>query len=127
MQVRGDETGFPVGDVSGVPVVTVPEEVDITTAQALRAALVQAAARGSGTFVVDMTGTRFCDSAAIHALIDAHKRARAEGGQVLLAVSGTAVPRIFALTGIDQVVPCFPGLAEALANIPSLETSAETP
>jgi anti-sigma B factor antagonist len=115
------ETGFPVGDVSGVSVVAAPEEIDITNAAELRVALLQAAERGSGAFVVDMTRTRFCDSAGIHALVEAHTRARAGGGQVALAVSGTSVPRIFALTGIDRVLPCFPSLAEALASVPAAE------
>ena len=53
---------FPVEVAGGVPVVTVPEEVDITNAEGLRSALLQAAATGPGALVVDMTRTRFCDS-----------------------------------------------------------------
>ena len=115
------ETGFPVGDASGVPVVVAPEEVDITNADELRAALRQAATRGPGAFVVDLTSTTFCDSAGVHALVEAYKRARAEGGQVLVAVSGRSVPRILALTGVDRMLPCFPSLAEALASVPAAE------
>jgi len=109
------ETGFPVEDLSGVPVVVAPEEIDVTNAEEL------AAARGPGAFVVDMTHTRFCDSAGIHALVDAYTKARAEGGQVVLAVSGTSVPRIFSLTGIDKMLRCFPSLDEALASVPAVE------
>jgi anti-sigma B factor antagonist len=115
------DVGFPVELVQGVPVVAAPEEIDITNAEGLRAALDRAAGYGSRTLVVDLTRTRFCDSAAIHALVDAHKRARAEGGQVLLALSGTAVPRIFEITGVDQVLPRFDSVAEALAHIPAAE------
>ena len=114
--------GFPVELVRGVPVVTAPEEVDITNADGLRAALLKAAgaeADGHPAFVVDMTRTRFCDSAGIHALVEAHKRAQAAGGQVVLAMSGTAVPRIFSLTGVDQVIPSFDSLAEALRHTPA--------
>jgi anti-anti-sigma factor len=127
MQMR--EVSFPVELVQGVPVVAAPEEIDITNAAGLRAALLTAAghdadedaaggseAGGHGTFVVDMTRTRFCDSAGIAALVGAHKRAQAEGGRVLLAVSGTAVPRIFELTGIDRIIPSFTSLEEALAE-----------
>ena len=46
---------FPVEMVSGVPVVTVPEEIDITSAPELRSALLEAAAYGRGTLVVDMS------------------------------------------------------------------------
>jgi hypothetical protein len=53
------EASFPVQVVGGVPVVTAPEEIDITNAAGLRAALLEAAAHGSGTLVVDMTQTQF--------------------------------------------------------------------
>ena len=45
--------------VSGVPVVAAPEEIDITNAGALRSAVLEAAAYGHGTLVVDMTVTGF--------------------------------------------------------------------
>ena len=118
------EDSFPVELVRGVPVVTVPEEIDITNADGLRAGLVKAAgleaagleAAGHPAFVVDMTRTRFCDSAGIATLIEAHKRAQAAGGQLLLAMSGAAVPRIFSLTGVDRVIPSFTSLEKALAH-----------
>jgi anti-anti-sigma factor len=127
MQMR--EVSFPVELVRGVPVVAASEEIDITNAAGLRTALLKAARHDAGgdeaggseagghrTFVVDMTRTRFCDSAGIAALVGAHKRAQAEGGRVLLAVSGAAVPRIFELTGIDRIIPSFTSLEEALAE-----------
>ena len=80
------EASFPVEVVGGVPVVTAPEEIDITNAAGLRAALLQAAAHGSGTLVVDMSRTQFCDSAGLNVLVRAHKRAQAEGGEVLLVI-----------------------------------------
>ena len=73
------EPGFAVRITRGVPVVIAPDEIDITNAAALRAALLHAAARPGPALVVDMTRTRFCDCAGLHALIGAHKRARAEG------------------------------------------------
>lgn len=113
------EDMFPVEVVEGVPVVAAPEEIDITNAEALRSALVTAAADGHGTLVVDMTGTQFCDSSGLHTLIAAHKRAEAEGREVLLVIPSTAVLRVFALTGMDRVIPNFTSLAEALAQAPA--------
>jgi anti-sigma B factor antagonist len=107
---------LPVEVVMGVPVVTVPEEVDVTNTAALRQALLAAAADGFPALVVDMTRTRFCDSAGLRVLVCAHKRARAAGGEVLLAVPGAAVLRVLAITGIDQVIPNFSSLDEALAH-----------
>ena len=61
-----------------VPVVRAPEEIDITNADGLHETLVEAAAYGHGTFVVDMTGTRFCDSSGLHVLTRTARRHRRE-------------------------------------------------
>jgi anti-sigma B factor antagonist len=109
------DAGFSAEVIRGVPVVTTPEDVDITNASGLRAALLQSAVRGPGALVVDMTRTQFCDTAGLHALVAAHKRARASGGRVLLVLPDATVLRIFAITGLDHVIPNFPSLEEALA------------
>jgi anti-sigma B factor antagonist len=110
-----DVVVFPFETISGMPVVITPEEIDITNADGLRGALLRAAAQGRRTYVVDMTRTRFCDSAGIHALLGAHSRARAEGGEVRLVVTGPAVRRILAIMAIDRLMPVFERLDEALA------------
>jgi anti-sigma B factor antagonist len=107
---------FPVELVSGVPVVRAPEEIDITNAADLRSALLAAAADGPGTLVADLTRTRFCDSSGLHALLAAHKRALAEGGELRLVISRVAVLRIFAITSVDRMIPNFTSLDEALAH-----------
>jgi anti-sigma B factor antagonist len=109
---------FPVEMVGGVPVVTAPEEIDITNAPELGSAFLEAAADRPGTLVADMTRTRFCDSSGLHALLAAHKRAQAEGGELLLVIPSTAVLRVFAVTGIDRMIPNFTSLDDALAHTP---------
>jgi anti-anti-sigma factor len=121
------EASFPVEVVGGVPVVTAPEEIDITNAAGLRAALLEAAAHGSGTLVADMAQTQFCDSAGLHVLVRAHKRARADGGQLLLVICAAAVLRIFAVTGIDHLIPTFPTLEQALAPAPAVPDFTSPP
>jgi anti-sigma B factor antagonist len=112
--------------VNGVPVVAAPEEIDVTNADWLRAVLLEAAARGHETFVVDMTRTQFCDSAGLGVLVRAHSRALAEGGELRLVIPASAmVLRVFALTGIDQVIPNFPSLYEAV--VPAPATVPRTP
>jgi anti-anti-sigma factor len=103
----------------GVPVVTAPGEIDVTAAGQLRAMLAAWVGRRHTTVVVDMTGTHFCDSAGLTVLVRAHKQALAEGGglRVVLPASGT-VPRLFTVTGLDQVIPHFTGLERALAQVP---------
>lgn len=109
------DTGFLVETTSGVPVVVTPEEIDITNAARLRGALLEAATMSHGTLVVDLSQTQFCDTAGIHALVSAYKRAQAERGEVLLVITTPTVLRIFALTGLDHVIPHFGSRGEALA------------
>ena len=110
------DAGFQVEMVSGVPVVRAPEEIDITNAASLRAAVLDAAADGNGTLVVDMSQTQFCDSTGLNVLVRAHKRAQAEGGELLLVIRAAAVLRIFAATGIDRLIPHFSTLEQALTQ-----------
>ena len=105
-----------------MPVVAAPEEIDITNAEARRSALLEAAAHGHRTLVVDMAVTRFCDSSGIHTLLAAHKRAQAEGGELLLVIPHIAILRVFQLTGLDRVIPNVMSLDQALT-----QTSAARP
>ncbi len=72
--------------------------------------------------MVDMTRTQFCDSSGLHTLLAAHKRAQAVGGELRLVISAAPVLRIFAITGVDRIVPSFPSLDQALT-----QTSANGP
>jgi anti-anti-sigma factor len=111
------EARFRVAVARGVPVVEAPKEIDVTNSAGLRLALLDAASNCRKRFVVDMTRTRFCDASASHVLADAHLRSLGEGREMLLAVSDAhIVRRVFALTGIDQMIPSFASLEEALGN-----------
>src|SRR5215831_20240614 len=99
---------YPIDMVQGMPVVAAPEQIDASNADWLRTTLLETAARGHATFVVDMTRTRLCASAGLGALVRAHKRALAEGGELrLLMPASAAVLRVFAVTGIDRLIPSF--------------------
>ena len=105
--------------INGVPVVTAPAEIDITIAEQLRVVL-RSAARRQPTIVVDMTRTRFCDSAGLNVLVRAHTQALAGGGELRLVIpDGGSVSRTFALTGLDRVIPLFSSLDAALAARPA--------
>ena len=118
---------FPVELVGGVPVVATPEEIDISNAAELRAALLGASAHAYATLVVDMSRTEFCDSSGIHVLVRAHKRAEAEGGELLLVFTAAAVLRVFAITGIDRMIPIFSSLEEALGQTAAARSARSSP
>lgn len=114
------DVSYLVEMISGLPVVAAPAEIDITTADQLRLALLEAAAHGHTTVVVDMTRTQFCDSSGLSVLARAHKRALEEGGEVRLVIpAGGAVFRIFTLTSLYRFIPRFGSLPEALLQRPA--------
>jgi anti-sigma B factor antagonist len=121
------EDRFAVQVFGGIPVVTTPEEVDISNAERLRTALLEASGHGRGTLVVDMSATQFCDSSGIHVLLRAHKRAQAEFGELLLVLRATTVLRVFAITGIDRVIPNFSSLEDALAQAHAAGSTRDSP
>src|SRR5215831_10665846 len=111
---------YPIDMVQGMPVVAAPEQIDASNADLLRTTLLETAARGHATFVVDMTRTRLCASVGIGALVRAHRRAQAEGGELrLLMPASAAVLGVFALAGIDRLIPTFPDLDQALEPAPA--------
>jgi anti-sigma B factor antagonist len=109
------EISFTVEVIEGVPVVTAPEEIDIANAPLLQKTLLEAVGPGYPLVVVDMSRTRFCDSSGLNALVAADRRAREEGGEVRLVITGESVVRIVALTGVDRVIPIYASLEDALS------------
>jgi anti-anti-sigma factor len=112
--------GFPVTNISGMPVIKAPVEIDITNAGQLRAALLSAAGRGHAVLVVDMSETAFCDTAGLQVLVLGHRRAAAEGGEFRLVVQATPLLRVLNLTGLDRVIPNFATLEEAVSELPAI-------
>ena len=76
----------------GIPVVTVAGEIDMSNAGRFRDALgLAAAAVDGGSFVVDLTGVEYLDSAGVHVLFAHASRIRLIAGPLLepvLTVSG---------------------------------------
>jgi len=101
-------------------VITMPAEIDITSADEIRQALRAAASCGAEVLVVDMSATTFCDSAGVQAivdaynLVDAYNRSAATPTQLRLVATG--VRRIMTLVGIDQLMPVYSTLEAALTG-----------
>ena len=105
-------------------VVTVATEVDVTTVPQLRAAL-QTACSTCPTVVVDMSQTAFCDSSGLTALVQAHQRTQADGGELRLVITTPQVLSTFTVTGADRIFPIFDSLCDALAAGPVPHPSAQ--
>ncbi|MET9605975.1 STAS domain-containing protein [Streptomyces sp. NPDC006512] len=96
----GDEPVVTTTTLEGITVVHLRGDVDEDSAPALARTLAEAAASGSPRTVVDLARTRFADSYALHALLDARKIHEAAGSAFVLAGPLQAsVRRLFDVTG----------------------------
>jgi anti-sigma B factor antagonist len=113
------DVSCPVRLIRGVPVAAAPDRLDASASRRLRSALVQLAERGHATLVVDLSRTRYCDSAGLSVLIGAHERACAEGGELRLVAASRAVLRMLSLAGMSGRPRPFLSLEQAVAELPA--------
>jgi anti-anti-sigma factor len=96
-------------------VVVLPPEIDVTNAEEAYQQLTAVFAPGVATVIADMTGTAFCDSSGVHAIMQANETAAARDIQLRLAVSpASSVRRVLQLIGVGLVIPVHESLKEAL-------------
>ena len=105
----------PTSDQAGPVVVTLPAEIDMANARAVRDKLYAACAPGS-LIIADMTATTFCDSMGIGALVLAHKGAAAHGACLRLLLPCPRVMQVMKILGLDVVLPIYRSLEEASAG-----------
>ncbi len=79
-------------------------ELDIATAPELDAAIAEATGTEGSRLVIDLRGLSFMDSTGLRVLVGAAERAR-EGNLPLEIIRGTAVQRIFEVSGLETVLP----------------------
>jgi hypothetical protein len=91
--------------INGAAVVTAPAEIRRHHRGPAPRSSPRHGRLGHATVVLDMT-------APVLALADG-------GGLRLVVPAGGPVPRIFALTCLDSLIPCFASLKEALAQTPA--------
>jgi anti-sigma B factor antagonist len=100
---------------AGRVVVVAIGEVDVYTAPQLDAELSRLTADGRTDLVVDLARVDFLDSTGLSVRVKALKRVREADGRLDLVVTSDRVAKVFRITGLDQLIPLHPTLADALA------------
>ncbi len=95
-------------------VVTLPAEIDVTTAARVYQLLAAVAAQRPDVLVADLTSTTFCDSAGLSALTRVRQTVLAYNGELRVALGTSPVGRIFELSGLGLVIPTFADAEQAL-------------
>lgn len=94
-------------------VVTVPAEVDVTNTDEVRRVLLSVVSQDVPVLIIDMSGTTFCDSTGVQAIVAAYRQSAATGTELRLVAP--AMLRILTLIGVGQLIPIYPDLNAALA------------
>lgn len=99
----------------GRTIVTVAGELDVHTAPQLDAQLSPLTRTAEPSIIVDLTDVKFIDSTGLGILVTALKHVRENEGKLNVVVTTPRVLRVFALTGLDVVIPLHATLEEALS------------
>jgi anti-sigma B factor antagonist len=95
-------------------IVTMPEEIDLVNSAGVREQLAAVAGQAPDVITIDMTSTKFCDSAGIQVLTRVRELAAAGGSEMRIAVGRSPVARILQLTGLDQFMPTYRDVQQSL-------------
>ena len=115
--------GYPVRWHGRRAVVTLPEQIDVSSSGLIREQLLAIINRGATALIADMTATISCDHSGADAVARACRRAAASGTEVRLVVTAQIVRRVLAISGLDRLVSIYPSLEAAMAaKVPAART-----
>jgi anti-sigma B factor antagonist len=84
--------------------VTAHGEIDLSSVNLLREAVIKAIQAGVRKLTIDLAGVTYIDSSGLGMLVGAHKRMSSAGGTLTVHCSGQRIPRLLGLTGLDRVL-----------------------
>jgi len=102
----------------GPVVIVAPQDFDVYTAGAVRAAAVEAIAAGHYSIVFDLDeACRYMDSTALGVLIGALRRVRAHDGRMAVVCTQERMLRAFEITGLTMVLDVHQTVEDAAASV----------
>jgi anti-sigma B factor antagonist len=94
-------------------VLAVSGDLDLENIAPLVTALAEAGKTVTGPVVVDLSRISFADSTTVNVLLQAHGTL---GARLCLAAPSAFVQRLFGLIGLEQVLPVYDTVEDALAT-----------
>jgi len=89
-------------------------EADIVSSATLRGILEAETGKRPSLLIIEMSALRYMDSAALQAIVRANLALGADGGRLALVAPHDNVARVLQMTEVDQLVPVYASLAEAV-------------
>ena len=108
--------GFPSREDFPRQLSAIAGEADVTNTDELRRLLDDEVSQQPRTLIIDLSGLRFMDSSALHALLRVNRSLDRQGGVLALVSPQAAVAKILRLTTADRLIPVFDSVASAAAG-----------
>jgi len=93
--------------------VEIAGEADVTNTDELRRLLDDEVSQQPRTLIIDLSGLRFMDSSALHALLRVNRSLERQGGVLALVSPQPPVAKVLRLTTADRLIPVFYSVADA--------------
>ena len=111
--------------VDGVPIAHVAEDIDAANAAAVHVRLADALGPEDIGLIVDLSKTRYLDSAGLDMLLRLGDRLDHRRAKLMLVIpEGSQLNRLAAIVGLPQVLAVHPTLLEARDAVAKLPTGA---
>ena len=94
-----------VSTADGHAVIAVEGELDAYTSHQRRACLAELDGEGVTHIAVDLSGLTFVDSSGLGVLMGAGRRARDQGGELVLREVSPQIRRVLDVTGLSDLLP----------------------
>jgi anti-anti-sigma factor len=98
-----------IWSTDGLPVITLPDEVDAANVGQLRDTVLEVSAEDPSVVIVDMTETTYIDASTIGVLLPLAKRLHDSGGELRVVLGSAPMPRhllleMFQLNQFSRIV-----------------------
>lgn len=113
-----------IEQIDGVPIAHLKEDLDAANTAAVQRQLAEALEPDALSLVLDLSQTRYVDSAGIDMLLRLSDRLDHRRAQLILVIpESSQLKRLFAIVGLPEAIAIHPSLDDALAGQRSREPS----
>lgn len=117
-----------IEQIDGVPVVSVNEDIDAANAMATQQQLADALDPDAISLVVDLSATRYVDSAGIDMLLRLGDRLDHRRAKLILVIpDASQLKRLVTFVGLPEAIATHPSLADALQEAANAREQAGAP